>query len=79
MLTDILDDIGTAEQSGSYNSYNASKALDGSRNQDWDGGSCGHTAEGQTTAWWRLDIGQQVNIYNIVIYHRNASKYKMCI
>jgi len=79
MLTDNLDDIGTAIQSGSYESYDASKALDGDRNQDWYGGSCGHTALGRTTAWWRLDIEQQANIHNIVIYYRNYSKYKMCI
>ena len=79
MLTDMLDEIGTAKQSSSYNSNNALKALDGNRNQNWNGRSCGHTAVGQTTAWWRLDIGQQVNIYNIVIYYRNDSKYKMCI
>ena len=79
MLTDILDDIGTAKQSSSYSSYNALQALDGNRNQDWYGGSCGHTAPGRTTAWWRLDIGRRANIYNIVIYYRNDSKYKMCI
>ena len=79
MLTDILDDIGTAKQSSSYSSYNALKALDGNRNQNWYGESCGHTATGQTTAWWRLDIGQQTNIHNIVIYYRNDSKYTMCI
>ena len=79
MLTDILDDMGTAKQSSSYSSYNALKALDGNRDQHMDGESCGHTAPSHTTAWWRLDIGQQVNIYNIVIYYRNDSKYKMCI
>jgi hypothetical protein len=79
MLTDNLDDIGTAKQSSSYRSYNALKALDGDRNQDFHGESCGHTAARRTTAWWRLDIRQQVNIYNIVIYYRKKSKYKMCI
>jgi len=57
MLTDNLDDIGTAKQSSSYTIFNASKALDGDRNQIWYGRSCGHTAPGRTTAWWRLDIG----------------------
>ena len=79
MLTDNLDDIGTAKQSSSYRNYNALKALDGNRNQDFRGESCGHTAIHRTTAWWRLDIRQQVNIYNIEIYYRKTSKYKMCI
>ena len=70
---------GTAEQSSSYGRYDASKALDRNRNQDWYGGSCSHTAIGHTTAWWRLDIGQQANIDNIVIYYRDNSKYKMCV
>jgi hypothetical protein len=79
LLTDNLADMGTAKQSGSYLGFDASKALDGNRNQDWNGHSCGHTAVGQQTAWWRLDIGQQANIYNIVIYYRETSKYTMCV
>jgi hypothetical protein len=67
-LTDNLAEMGTAKQSSSYRGFNAAKALDGNRNQSWSGESCGHTAEGQTKAWWRLDIGQPANIYNIVIH-----------
>ena len=59
-MTDNLADMGTAKQSGSYQGFDASKALDGNRNQDWNG---------------RLDIGQPANIYNIVIYYRNDRKY----
>ena len=77
MLTVNLAEMGTAKQSSSYGSFNAAKALDGNRNQDWYGYSCGHTPEGQTEAWWRLDIGQRANIYNIVIYYRENSKYKI--
>jgi hypothetical protein len=79
LLTDNLAEMGTAKQSSSYKGFNATKALDGNRNQSWSGGSCGHTAEGQKTAWWRLDIGQRANIYNIVIYYRENRKYKMCV
>ena len=77
LLTDNLAEMGTAKQSGTYGDYNAIKALDGNRDQNLLGWSCGHTAVGQTEAWWRLDIGQPVNIYNIVIYYRNSSKYTM--
>ena len=70
---------GTAKQSSNYGSYHASKALDGNINQKWDGGSCSHTAVNRKTAWWRLDIGQQANIYNIVIYYRQYSKYTMSV
>ena len=79
MLTDNLAEMGTAKQSGSYNGFNAAKALDANRNQNWYWESCGHTPEGQMEAWWRLDIGQRANIYNIVIYYRENSKYKMCV
>ena len=75
LLTDNLAEMGTAKQSGSHGGFDASKALDGNINQDWNGHSCGHTAVGQKTAWWRLDIGQPANIYNIVIYYRNDRKY----
>lgn len=75
LLTDNLAEMGTAKQSGSYGGFDASKALDGNINQDWNGHSYGHTAVGQKTAWWRLDIGQPANIYNIVIYYRNNRKY----
>ena len=75
MLTDNLAEMGTAKQSSSYLGFDASKDLDGNRNQNFPWGSCGHTAVGQKTAWWRLDIGQPANIYNIVIYYRNYRKY----
>ena len=72
--------MGTAKQSGSYQGFNAAKALDGNRNQNFFERSCGHTAVDQMEAWWRLDIGQPANVYNIVIYYRNDnSKYKMCV
>ena len=79
MFAENLAKRGTAEQSSSYNSFNALKALDGNRNQNLSLGSCSHTAPNQTTAWWRLDIRQKVNIYNIVIYYRNTSKYELCV
>jgi hypothetical protein len=79
MFSENLARRGTAKQSSSYGSYYASKALDGNINQNWEGGSCGHTAIRQTTAWWRLDIGQRANIYNIVIYSRKNRKYAMCV
>jgi len=75
LLTDNVAEMGTAKQSGSYLGFDASKALDGNINQDWNGHSCGHTTVGQKTARWRLDIGQRANIYNIVIYYRNDRKY----
>ena len=79
LLTDNLAEMGSAKQSSSYRGFNAAKALDGNRNQKWSGGSCGRTAVGQTEAWWRLDNGQRVNIYNIVIYYRKNRKYKMSV
>ena len=79
MFSENLARRGTAKQSSNYGSYNASKALDGNIDQNWEGGSCGHTAIHQTTAWWRLDIGQQANIYNIVIYYRKNRKYTMSV
>ena len=75
MFSENLATRGTAKQSSTYGSSHASKAVDGNINQDWNGHSCGHTDVGQKTAWWRLDIGQPANIYNIVIYYRNDRKY----
>jgi len=50
MFSENLARRGIAKQSSNYESYDASKALDGNRNQDWGGGSCSHTAAGRTTA-----------------------------
>jgi hypothetical protein len=74
MFSENLATRGTAKQSSTYGSSHASKAVDGNINQNWEEGSCSHTAIRQTEAWWRLDIGQRANIYNIVIYG-NCRKY----
>ena len=78
MSTDNLAKRGTAKKSSSYGSCNASKALDGDKNQDWYWNSCSHTRPGRTTVWWRLDFGQRANIYNIAIYYINDCKYILC-
>ena len=79
MFSENLATRGTAKQSSTYGSSHASKAVDGNINQNWKEGSCSHTATSQPTAWWSLDIEQRANIYNIVIYYRENSKYKMCV
>jgi hypothetical protein len=79
VFSENLATRGTAKQSSTYSSSHASKAVDGNINQNWEEGNCSHTAVGQTEAWWRLDIGQRANIYNIVIYYRENRKYKMCV
>lgn len=66
---------GNATQSGVYDIYDASKALDGNRDQIWEGGSCTHTALQQKSAWWRLDLGDLAYINRIIIYYRQDSKY----
>jgi hypothetical protein len=81
-LTDNLAEMGTAKQSGSHGGFDASKALDGNINQDWNGHSCGHTAVGQKTAWWRLDIGQPANVCtrnSSYLLFRNSSKLCMLL
>ena len=79
MFSENLATRGTAKQSSTYGSSHASKAVDGNINQNWEEGSCSHTATRQPTAWWRLDIEQRANIYNIVIYYKENSKYKICV
>ncbi|VDH90608.1 Hypothetical predicted protein [Mytilus galloprovincialis] len=61
---------GIATQKGVYGSYDASKAIDGNYNQSFNGGSCCHTAAGQLSAWWRLDLRKTAYIHRVVIYYR---------
>ncbi|XP_071161943.1 multiple epidermal growth factor-like domains protein 11 isoform X2 [Mytilus edulis] len=61
---------GSAIQSSVYRVYGPSRVIDGNRNQAFYGESCCHTAVGEKSAWWRLDLGYSAYIHRIVIYYR---------
>ncbi|XP_063418822.1 uncharacterized protein LOC134701585 [Mytilus trossulus] len=69
-----LATYGTAIQSSVYsdskNSYDASRVIDGNTNQLFTARSCCHTAVGQSSAWWRLDLGSPAYIHRVVLYYR---------
>ncbi|XP_069117582.1 receptor-type tyrosine-protein phosphatase epsilon-like isoform X2 [Argopecten irradians] len=51
--------------------YTSANAVDGNTNQLLRQKSCAHQAEGQSEAWWRVDLQKQVTIDNIEIYYRD--------
>ncbi|XP_076077504.1 uncharacterized protein LOC143047985 isoform X3 [Mytilus galloprovincialis] len=61
---------GSAIQSSVYRVYGPSRVIDGNRNQIFYGESCCHTAVGQSSAWWRLDLGYSAYIHRVVLYYR---------
>uniref|UniRef100_UPI00398F5FB6 fucolectin-like n=1 Tax=Pristiophorus japonicus TaxID=55135 RepID=UPI00398F5FB6 len=46
---------GTATQSDTSHSGDASRAIDGNANTDWAGNSCTHTSA-QKDPWWRVNL-----------------------
>ncbi|XP_033729642.1 uncharacterized protein LOC117318796 [Pecten maximus] len=48
----------------------ASNVVDGCLT-DFDAGCCTHTASGQNTAWWRVDLGDLMTITRIKIYYKD--------
>lgn len=67
---------GSAIQSSVYRVYGPSRVIDGNRNQAFYGESCCHTAVGEKSAWWRLDLGYSAYIHRIVIYYRKNRKFR---
>ena len=50
----------------------ASKANDGDKRRSLPGGSCSHTsADGQTRAWWQVDLGTPYAVSGISITPRD--------
>ena len=54
----------------------ASKANDGDKRRSLPGGSCSHTsADGQTRAWWQVDLGKPYVVSGISITPRDNGKF----
>ena len=60
----------------------ASSANDGDYRRNIPGGSCSHTDDGQTTAWWQVDLESTYLISAISItprYYGMIYVYKICV
>lgn len=60
---------GTATQSSTDYTGEASRAIDGNTSGSWSDGSVTHT-ESESGAWWQVDLGAENIIGEIVIYNR---------
>ncbi|KAL3868041.1 hypothetical protein ACJMK2_040880 [Sinanodonta woodiana] len=65
-----------ANQSTTYQGYNASLGVDGLISTNFDDGTCSHTDVGQNYAWWTVDLEEFYFIKFIRIYHRNGQYYE---
>merc|ERR1711871_1855562 len=45
------------------------RAVDGSTNGGWGGGSCTHTQNG-AVEWWQVDLGAATTVTSVDVYHR---------
>ena len=63
------DDACIATQSSTEQSGEASRAVDGDINGQFEAGSVTHTA-GDANPWWRLDFGRQVQVSALKVYGR---------
>ena len=48
----------------------SSRAVDGDKNNYWNGGSCTHTYESSPPHWWRIDFARRAMISKVVITNR---------
>ena len=65
----------TASQLGNYNGHMAPRAVDGDIGPNLDGNHCAHPDNNngqQPPAWWSVDLGNQYEISNIVLFARNS-------
>ncbi|MEQ9304744.1 MAG: carbohydrate-binding protein, partial [Marinoscillum sp.] len=61
---------GTATQSSTAYSGEASRAIDGNTSGNWSDGSVTHTAADTSNPWWEVDLGGTFDIDHIDIYNR---------
>jgi len=57
------------QQSSVTHTAPSSRAVDGNRDANWIGGSCIHTSH-ENNPWWRVDLGEIVDVGQVVIYNR---------
>jgi len=61
---------GSCTQSSINWGGDAARAIDGNTSPRWGDGAQTHTMEGQPDPWWELDLGQERNIDEIVVFNR---------
>ncbi|GGD69380.1 hypothetical protein GCM10011514_36860 [Emticicia aquatilis] len=59
-----------ATQVSTYGSADASRAVDGNKDGNYDNGSVAHTDALAANDWWQVDLGQVVKISDAVIWNR---------
>ena len=65
----------TADQSGTYGSHVASRAVDGHVGPGLNSQRCAHTnspSSGQYS-WWRVNLGAPAYILSVTVYNRLSS------
>ena len=66
-----------ASQSGVHSYGTADKAVDGNNNTAVNLGSCAHpdtSMLGYQPAWWRVDLGEDYDVYKVKIVNRDQFK-----
>ncbi|XP_066297331.1 uncharacterized protein [Branchiostoma lanceolatum] len=58
-----------ANQTSTYGTGAASRAVDGDTNTTFDAGTCTHTQEEDNPTWW-VDLGQSYTVERVVIFNR---------
>ncbi|MEZ5323752.1 MAG: DUF1553 domain-containing protein [Verrucomicrobiales bacterium] len=61
---------GKATQSSTYLSANASLAIDGDTNGDYEGKSVTHTAANGKDPWWEVDLGAEFPVDRVAVWNR---------
>jgi putative heme-binding domain-containing protein len=61
---------GKATQHSVAHGGDASRAIDGNTNGNYNEGSATHSQEGVTNPWWEVDLGRDYPIESVVIYNR---------
>jgi hypothetical protein len=68
--TSNLAHKGKAKQSSTYPGGEASRAIDGNTNGQWEKNSVAHTASKDPSPWWEVDLGKLSPIERIAIWNR---------
>jgi len=67
---------GTAKQSSTHLSGDASRAIDGNTNGNYDEGSVTHTAKGRNP-WWGVQLQEEQEINEIVLFNRTDNSVRL--
>jgi len=64
--------VGKATQSTTSNNADASRAIDGNTNGDFNAGSVTHTGPSDPTPWWEVNLGNPYTLLRIVLWNRTG-------